>query len=101
MPGNNGNTGGEREREQAESKLITREDLEALGDYLLEILEEEIETREVTFKRKKEGKGYTFYIHVPTEWVKKLGLDTVLEDGSIKIKALIDFKKRAMTVKFP
>ncbi len=68
---------------------------------MLEILEQNIETREVTLKKKREGKGYAYYIHIPAEWVKKLGLDKELESGSIKIKALADFKNRAMTVKFP
>ena len=88
-------------RELAESKLITREELELLGEYMLEILDENKEIREITFKRKREGRGYAFYLHVPLEWVKKLGLEEPLEKGSMKVRALIDFKKRALTVKFP
>ena len=97
-----GNTDqGTRDGGVAESKLITREELELLGEYMLEILDENKEIREITFKRKREGRGYAFYLHIPSEWVKKLGLEDSLEKGSIKVRALIDFNKKALTVKFP
>ena len=97
MSGKNG-----REGEVAETKLNTAEREELRGEILMELLEQDLELKELTFRRKREGKGHVYYLSIPAEWVRELGLESAFETkSSIKVKALFDKKRRALTVKFP
>ncbi len=107
------------EKESLDSnKIINKEFLERLGDALLlealhqELLQKDFIKAPITFKMKKEGNTFVYYLTVPSEWVKRLGFDRLFQEKlekekrrgkkgssvSLKVMALMDFKNKAITV---
>ena len=105
-------------REASDSNNYSKEFLERLGDALLmqalhqQLLQEDFVKAPITFKMKKEGNAYVYYLVVPSDWVKRVGFDELFEKKleeekrkgkkgssvSIKVMALMDFKNKSVTV---
>ena len=108
MTGRNGNTDHYESEVSSEtlpeSKLNTTGELDELGiSLLLELLDKNIEKRDdIKIMKKREGKGYGFYIRIPAEVAKKFKLYELLKDrSSVETKAIIDYDNWALTVKIP